>query len=222
MNESRAAASWHPDSLQPGRLRYWDGVAWTDHVRPAEPPQPASPAVSAPPGLARGFAEPEPSRAPRVGMIVATVLGALSVALLAVSAALYMADTRADDAASAEEAARAEIRDQEAAERDAERAAEEADSRAKADVSTLGKEIATHLVDHDELPTITVEGGEYVFTAPEGEYAREPVSEGVELVEIAAGDPAYATWCAAVRVEGGAVGAFRYSAQDGLAEGSCG
>lgn len=41
-------AGWHPDpSGAPGRLRYWDGQAWTEHVHDADPaptpPAPASP-----------------------------------------------------------------------------------------------------------------------------------------------------------------------------------
>ena len=38
------AAGWHPDpSGAPGRLRWWDGQSWTDHVHePAAPPPPAT------------------------------------------------------------------------------------------------------------------------------------------------------------------------------------
>jgi hypothetical protein len=45
------AAGWHPDpSGAPGRLRWWDGHAWTDHVhepQPAAPPAAASPVDAA-------------------------------------------------------------------------------------------------------------------------------------------------------------------------------
>jgi hypothetical protein len=31
-------AGWYPDPSQPGRIRYWDGSAWTAHVAPAPAP----------------------------------------------------------------------------------------------------------------------------------------------------------------------------------------
>ncbi len=34
---------WYPDPASPAMLRYWDGVSWTDHLRPAAPPGPAIP-----------------------------------------------------------------------------------------------------------------------------------------------------------------------------------
>ena len=39
--------NWYPDPHDPKRLRYWDGVAWTDHFAPASPS--ASPASAQPP-----------------------------------------------------------------------------------------------------------------------------------------------------------------------------
>ncbi len=48
-----AAPGWFPDSNQQGRLRWWDGKAWTDHYhdQPATtPPGPPAPARGARPG----------------------------------------------------------------------------------------------------------------------------------------------------------------------------
>jgi uncharacterized membrane protein len=43
MSATSAPAGWHPDPTgSAGTLRWWDGVQWTEHTRPAEhPPQPA-------------------------------------------------------------------------------------------------------------------------------------------------------------------------------------
>jgi hypothetical protein len=41
------APGWHPDPAQPGTLRWWDGVRWTEHVQPAPGSAPA-PAAGAP------------------------------------------------------------------------------------------------------------------------------------------------------------------------------
>ena len=42
------SAGWHPDPAgAPGRLRWWDGQTWTDHVHDPAPAAPAPPAASA-------------------------------------------------------------------------------------------------------------------------------------------------------------------------------
>jgi hypothetical protein len=47
-----APAEWHPDPAGSGRLRYYDGIRWTDHYAQADPqPAPSSPAVKEPPQL---------------------------------------------------------------------------------------------------------------------------------------------------------------------------
>ncbi|MGW4632453.1 TerD family protein [Nocardia sp. NPDC004415] len=38
---ARMAPGWYPDSRQPGRLRWWNGTAWTDDVQQIFPPDPA-------------------------------------------------------------------------------------------------------------------------------------------------------------------------------------
>jgi uncharacterized RDD family membrane protein YckC len=53
---TQSPAGWYPEpdpayAGQPGRLRYWDGQRWTEHVHEPEPPQPTPPAypVAPPP-----------------------------------------------------------------------------------------------------------------------------------------------------------------------------
>jgi hypothetical protein len=47
-----APAAWHPDPAGSGRLRYYDGIRWTDHYAQGDPqPTPTSQAVQEPPQL---------------------------------------------------------------------------------------------------------------------------------------------------------------------------
>lgn len=77
-----SAADWYPDPTRPGRLRYWDGSMWTQHVsengevaaEPIEgiapaPPRPDSAVSSAaPPGAAAATTAGEPAApAPSTG-----------------------------------------------------------------------------------------------------------------------------------------------------------
>lgn len=41
------AAGWYADPTTPGRVRYWDGGAWTTYSAPAEGSDPAAPALPA-------------------------------------------------------------------------------------------------------------------------------------------------------------------------------
>ena len=38
-------ADWYPDPENPAGLRYWDGIAWTEHRAPAPPPAEFTPAA---------------------------------------------------------------------------------------------------------------------------------------------------------------------------------
>ena len=93
------------------------------------------------------------------------------------------------------------------------------DSAAKADVSTLGKEVSTWFVDNDGDPTITATGTEYQFGGTK-------VSNQSDNVKL--GTPKDITdsekWCIFVTNDKGDVAkepGFQYSAQGGLKPGNC-
>lgn len=77
------AEGWYPDPSADGRLRYWDGRAWTDHVRWAPGGQtPPEPGAGAPAGGRR-----DPARATHRGLaplllVAALLLGIGLVALV--------------------------------------------------------------------------------------------------------------------------------------------
>ena len=95
-----ATADWYPDPTRADRLRYWDGVAWTDHVSvgdgmatetiagtpppppraapaPGPPPEPEDPPPAPPDGPRLTY---PPTLAGRGGLIAAAVGGALTTA----------------------------------------------------------------------------------------------------------------------------------------------
>jgi prepilin-type N-terminal cleavage/methylation domain-containing protein len=110
------------------------------------------------------------------------------------------------------------------------------DSAAKADVSTLGKEIATWFVDNSTAPVVSTPGTapaqEYhlaaaAVTATGGATKVGNVSKNVvfgNLVAVGGGTVTATNWCVYVTNAQGdkAVAGFQYSAQGGLQEGSCG
>ena len=111
------------------------------------------------------------------------------------------------------------------------------DSAAKADVATIGKEIATYFVDNANVPAITTTtatapcfAGRYCLTdgaaTAYGPVDLGKVSNNVTLK--AATGPATATvpvtasaWCIGTENLQGDVKDFKYSAQNGLEKGVC-
>ena len=96
------------------------------------------------------------------------------------------------------------------------------DAAAKADVSTLGKEIATWYVDNTAAPTVDVNGGDYRIGNGTTQTPIGNVSANVDLgdgIQTAGAT----TWCIDVTNPQGdkAVVGYRYSAQGGLEEGAC-
>jgi type IV pilus assembly protein PilA len=101
------------------------------------------------------------------------------------------------------------------------------DTAAKADVSTLGKEVATYYVDNTAAPTVApgsgTTAGRYLVNGNDV----GKISNGVSLPAIswpgvvspAVGDGT--NWCVQVTVTGGTLTNTSYSAANGLKTGTC-
>jgi type IV pilus assembly protein PilA len=100
------------------------------------------------------------------------------------------------------------------------------DTATKADVSTIGKEIATYYVDGAGTLAVSVTGGNYAInTSPAGTtpVATGKVSNGTALngsFSATSGSES-STWCISLTNPEGAQDTFKYSAQGGLESGAC-
>ena len=100
------------------------------------------------------------------------------------------------------------------------------DTATKADVSTIGKEIATYFVDGTATLSIAQAGGaggDITLTAT-GYSQTMKVSSGTALQATTAGftaTPTSSTWCVGLTNTSGSQQTFKYSAAAGLATGSC-
>jgi type IV pilus assembly protein PilA len=103
------------------------------------------------------------------------------------------------------------------------------DSAAKADVSTIGKEIATYFVDNTGVPAVTVVTSRYSLTDGASP-AYGPVDLGKVSSNVALQAPTSATaspaidgshWCIGVVNSQGDQQTYKYSAQNGLEKGIC-
>ncbi len=89
------------------------------------------------------------------------------------------------------------------------------DSAAKADVSTLGKEIATYWVDGVAAPAVTQAGGRYLLAGTDiGKSSTNVVLGTVNIVSDT-------KWCVDVTNAKGDKKTYKYSAKGGLAETAC-
>jgi type IV pilus assembly protein PilA len=105
------------------------------------------------------------------------------------------------------------------------------DTAAKADVSTLGKEIATYWVDGTAIPTVTFTGGHYFVNGNDAGKASNNV--WLDTSYGAAAAPATApaalvttgmtatAWCVGVYNGSGSQKTYKYSSTDGLESGQC-
>ena len=107
------------------------------------------------------------------------------------------------------------------------------DSAAKADVSTIGKEIATYYVDNSAVPTVSIGTaapvlGRYVLNASGATPAVTDADLGkvsnavvIKAATAATGTRASNAWCIGVTNPGGDKKDWKYSAQNGLEAGVC-
>jgi len=104
------------------------------------------------------------------------------------------------------------------------------DAAAKADVSTLGKEIATWFVDSSTAPVITSSGGVYYLAAATSTAAADKIGNASKnvvygtLTAVPSGTVTSTNWCVWVyNLQGDkAKTGFEYSAAGGLKNASCG
>jgi prepilin-type N-terminal cleavage/methylation domain-containing protein len=90
------------------------------------------------------------------------------------------------------------------------------DTAGKADVSTLGKEIATYYVDNTAAPAVTgPAGGRYTVAGADA----GKVSNNIALNSFNA--TSAQAWCVDVAVTGGMQSNFKYSANSGMGTGAC-
>jgi type IV pilus assembly protein PilA len=93
------------------------------------------------------------------------------------------------------------------------------DSAAKADVSTIGKEIATYWVDATAAPTsnLAIVSNRYTL-------AGQDIGKASTNVTVTQGDVTGWTatkWCVSVTNSEGKLKQYKYSAQNGLEQGAC-
>lgn len=105
------------------------------------------------------------------------------------------------------------------------------DSAAKADVSTIGTELATYYVDNTGVPTVTMNaaGTRYVLTPPAvapavgtpQDIGKASANTTVDTPVTNAGIVDATHWCVSVTNSKGNTKTYKYSARGGLDTGAC-
>ena len=96
------------------------------------------------------------------------------------------------------------------------------DTSTKADVSTVGKELATYFVDGaNGAPTLTVAGTTATLAVGGVNVTTVQVSRGTTADATSASGTNSSDWCVSLTNTEGSVGEFRYRAADGLSAGTC-
>jgi type IV pilus assembly protein PilA len=94
------------------------------------------------------------------------------------------------------------------------------DSAAQADVSKIGKEIATYWVDGTALPTISISAGRYVLTPAAG--AGQDLGKASANTTVTTSNVVSSSkWCVSVTNSAGSRKIYKYSATSGLDQGDC-
>jgi len=92
------------------------------------------------------------------------------------------------------------------------------DSAGRADVSTIGKEIATYWVDGTAAPTLSLTSGRYLVNGVDAGRA----SSGISAPTLSPSSGMTASnWCVQVSVTGGSDTVESYSAVNGLSNTAC-
>ena len=89
------------------------------------------------------------------------------------------------------------------------------DTAVKADVSTVGKEIATYYVDNTAIPVLAIAAGRYTLAGNDV----GAVSNGVVILTSNIVDSSH--WCVSLTNPNGSTKTFKYSAKSGLASTDC-
>jgi len=92
------------------------------------------------------------------------------------------------------------------------------DSAAKADVSTIGKEVATYYVDNTAAPTVAIAAGRY--TISDGTTTTDLGKQSANVALLSQHFTNSTSWCVAVKNTQGSVQTFKYSAVNGLVGGA--
>jgi type IV pilus assembly protein PilA len=102
------------------------------------------------------------------------------------------------------------------------------DSAAKADVSTLGKEVASYFVDGTTIPTVTTSGGRYLVNGADAGKVSNNVtlnsafaSPAVAATSLTMTGTTSSAWCVGVTNPAGSQQTYKYSATGGLSTGFC-
>ena len=96
------------------------------------------------------------------------------------------------------------------------------DSATKADVSTLGKEVASYYVDGTGVLTVALSGSTVTVSAGAVNVASINVSSGTSTPIFTANSTAPATtWCVSLTNTSGSQKLYSYSAQAGLTTNAC-
>ena len=94
------------------------------------------------------------------------------------------------------------------------------DSATKADVSKVGKEIATYFVDATVVPTIALTAGRYTLTPTAG--AAQDLGVASANVSVMTSNVVDSThWCVALSNSTANTKVWKYSARGGLAQNDC-
>jgi type IV pilus assembly protein PilA len=94
------------------------------------------------------------------------------------------------------------------------------DTSAKADVSTVGKEVATSFVDNPTAPTVSLDTTAKTYMVAGASVGKQ--SAGMTAAKIVPATGATSTtWCVQVDYTGGTASSVSYSASDGLRTGVC-